>query len=653
MTRTELPSPISDQTDFRCGITRGALWLGILTIAIGTLLIYLPAIRAGFIWDDPDYVINNSTLRSIDGLIEMWTQPRSLPQWYPLVHTTYWIEYHLWGLWPTGYHVDNVLLHIVSSLLLWRLLRMMNVPGAWLAAAIFAVHPVQVESVAWITERKNVLSGVFYFLSIITYLRWDAARGAPAPQRRKNLYYLSLLLFVAALLSKTVVATLPATLLVIFWWKRGTIRWRDVRPLIGFFVLGIGLGLLTAYLEVHKVGARSDKIIELNLTPIDRILIAGRAVCFYASKLVVPWPLVFIYPQWKPIGPAIWWQWVFPVAVVAAIAVLLHYRNRIGRGPAAAVMIFCGTLFPALGFLNVYPMRFSYVADHFQYHAAAALITLIAALLCRYAGQMGRIVLIPLAILTALRTPDYHDAETLWRVTLARNPGSWMVHTNLGKVLVEKGERTGDESLFTEAAKEYDAALQLDPGIHDTHANVATMLARKGDDAGAIAEFEKALEIHPYFAPAYYGLGQVYQRQGKLDLAMEKYQKAIEISPDYPLANYSIARVLEQQGQTLAAIDHYRKAVAGMPEDADARYNLGTCLLRAQQFPEAVYNLQYAVKIRPDWAQAWTNLGAGQLFSGHPQDAIASFQRALAINPNFTPAQQGLARAQQAMQTPH
>jgi tetratricopeptide (TPR) repeat protein len=453
---------------------------------------------------------------------------------------------------------------------------------------------------------------------------------------------------VAALLSKTVVATLPATILVISWWKRGTIRWRDVRPLIGFFIIGIGLGLLTAYLEVHKVGARSDKIIELNLTPIDRILIAGRAVCFYASKLVVPWPLVFIYPQWKPISPAIWWQWVFPIVVISVIALLLLYRHRIGRGPAAAVMIFCGTLFPALGFLNVYPMRFSYVADHFQYHAAAALITLVAALLCRYAGALGRIVLIPLAILTALRTPDYHDAETLWRVTLARNADSWMVHTNLGKVLVERGERTGDESFFTEAAKEYDIALRLDRRIHDTHANVATMLARKGDDAGAISEFEQALAIHPYFAPAYYGLGQVYQREGKLDLAMEKYQKAIEISPDYPLANYSIARVLEQQGQTLAAIDHYRKAVAGMPEDADARYNLGTCLIRAKQFPEAVYNLQYAVKIRPDWVQAWTNLGAGQLFSGHPQDAIASFQRALAINPNFTPAQQGLAQAMQA-----
>jgi tetratricopeptide (TPR) repeat protein len=644
-----MPQPAADPDS---NLPRRNIRLGILSIVFGALLVYIPAMRAGFIWDDPDYVINNATLRSFNGLIEMWTQPGSLPQWYPLVHTTYWIEYHLWGLWPTGYHIDNVLLHIVSALLLWRLLRMLRVPGAWLAAAIFAVHPVQVESVAWITERKNVLSGVFYFLSLITYLQFDAARDAPVTQRRGRLYYVSLLLFVAALLSKSVVATLPATLLVIFWWKRGTIRWRDIRPLIPFFVIGIGLGLLTAYLEVHKVGARSDKIVELNLSAVQRVLIAGRAVCFYFGKLIVPWPLVFIYPQWKPIGPAIWWQWLFPIFVVVAILSLVLLRNRIGRGPAAAVMVFCGTLFPALGFLNVYPMRFSYVADHFQYHAAAAMITLLAALLCRYASQFGRIVLIPLAAITLIRTHDYHDAQTLWYATLRRNPDSWMVHTNLGKVLVERGEQTGDERFFIEAAKQYEIALGLDPNIHDTHANVATMMARKGDDAGAIAEFERALAIHPYFAPAYYGLGQVYQRQGKLDLGMEMYQKAIEISPDYPLANYSIARILEQQGDTLGAIDHYRKAVAGMPEDADARYNLGTCLLRVRLYPEAVYNLQHAVRIRPDWAQAWTNLGAGQLFSGHPQDAIASFQSALAVSPNFTPAQQGLARAQQAMRTP-
>src|SRR5688572_14862801 len=355
-----------------------------------TLIAYLPAFRAGFIWDDPDYVVNNATLRSLDGLRQIWFVPRATPQYYPLVHTSFWIEYQLWRLNPAGYHAVNVLLHALAAVLLWRVLKLLDVPGAWLAAAIFAVHPMHVESVAWVTERKNVLSGVFYLAAALAYFRssfglWGSGIGEdkdtavdssntrhPKPDTR---YSLSLGLFVCALLSKTVTASLPATILLVIWWKRGRITRRDVVPLIPFFVIGVALALNTARLEREHVGASGA---EFDFSALDRILIAGRAAWFYAWKLIAPVNLSFIYPRWT-IDDRAAWQYAFPLAAVALVAALFVLRHRIGRGPLVAILFFGGTLVPALGFFNVYPMRYTFVADHFAYHASIGIIVLIAA----------------------------------------------------------------------------------------------------------------------------------------------------------------------------------------------------------------------------------------------------------------------------------
>ncbi|HEY1628263.1 MAG TPA: tetratricopeptide repeat protein, partial [Tepidisphaeraceae bacterium] len=541
---------------------------------------------------------------------------------------SFWIEYHLWGLEPLGYHLDNVLLHILSSLLLWRILLKLELPGAWLAAAIFALHPIEVESVAWITERKNVLSLVLDLSALLCYLRF-----LDTPKNYRP-YAAALIFFLAALLSKSVVATLPAAILVIIWWKNGTLRWRDMLPLIPFFILGIALGLFTAYLEKTHVGATGEHVPELNFTIADRVLIAGRVIWFYAAKLIWPSPLAFIYPRWN-IDPHIWWQWLFPLTAIAALIFLPLTRKQLGRGPAAAAFIFCGTLFPVLGFLNVYPMRFSFVADHFQYHACIALIALAAAIAWRYAGIYASALLIPLIALTALRTPAYHDAQTLWRDTLAKNPNSWMVHTNLAHVLRADGEATGDEKYFTEAEQNYWRALELAPTIHDTQTNVGSILGRRGDYENALIHFQAALQIDPQFAPAYYGIGQVYQAQGKFAQATEYFNQALAIAPFYPEANFRLGIILEQQGNLPQAAEHYRKAVAGEPENAEMRYNLGTCLLRMQQYEEAIYNLNEAVRIKPGYAQAWFNLAMSQKRAGHDADALNSMTRALQLDPSL------------------
>src|SRR5688572_21356693 len=306
-----------------------------------TLIAYLPAFRAGFIWDDPDYVVNNATLRSLDGLRQIWFVPRATPQYYPLVHTSFWIEYQLWGLNPSGYHAVNVLLHALASILLWRVLKLLEVPGAWLAAGIFALHPVHVESVAWVTERKNVLSGVFYLASALAFLHFEETAE---PRRRWRFYAMSLLLFVVALLSKTVTASLPAAILLVAWWKRGRVTWRDLMPLIPFFVTGVALALRTAQFEREHVGASGA---EFDFTWAERILIAGRAAWFYAWKLIAPVNLSFIYPRWT-IDDRAAAQYAFPIAAIALVMTLALLRRRIGLGALVAVLFFGGTLVPAL-----------------------------------------------------------------------------------------------------------------------------------------------------------------------------------------------------------------------------------------------------------------------------------------------------------------
>lgn len=613
-------------------LDRPQAWPGVLVIVALALAAYLPALRAGFIWDDPDYVVNNLNLRDAPGLADTWFSPRTLPQYYPLVHTTFWVEYQLWGLNPFGYHLVNVLLHIGSALLLWKLLSKLDVPGAWLAAAIFAVHPVHVESVAWVTERKNVLSLLLYLASAYVLLfssEWRVSRG----------YWAALLLFVLALLSKSVVCTLPAAIVVVLWWKQGRVAGRQLALLVPFFIFGIAMALVTAWMEKHHVGADASRIAELDLSIAQRILVAGRVIWFYASKLVFPYPLVFIYPRWMSIDPTSSWQWLFPIGVIATF--LLLYRLA-RRGVLVAALLFCGTLVPALGFFAVYPMRFSYVADHFQYHASVALIALIAAGLCAAARQtspklVAPLVLATLTVLTWRQCRNYRDAETLWRATLAHNETSWMVHTNLGHAL-----RAKDPADFDGAELHYRRALELAPELHDTHVNVGMMDGMRGRAIQAIDHFTEALRINPEFAPAHYGMGQVFQREGRVEQAIASYRNALELEPGYPEAAFRLGVLMEEQANNDEAARLYRIAVTGDPENAEARYNLGAVLIKLRKFDEAIFNLKEAVRINPGYAQAWTNLGAAQLLSGDRGGAVTSFQQALAIDPTLIPARRGL-----------
>ena len=500
-------------------------------LVVLVFVVYWPALDAGYVMDDDINLQANPTLYSVDGLRQMWFEPDSVQQYYPLMHTMFWVESRLWGFDPRGYHAVNIVLHALNVLLVWWLLARLAVPGAWLAAALFAVHPVEVESVAWAVERKNVLSLAFALGSLLAYLRFDSPEAQPSqpPAAADWRYYaLSLVLFAAALFSKTAVVTLPAVLLVIYWWQRGRVTLHDCLRLLPFFALAIALGLVTMRQERYHVGASGEEAL---LSLLDRVLVAGRALWFYAAKMVWPYPTMFFYPRFV-VDSRVWWQYLFPLAALATPPALWSARRRLGRGPLAAVLIFAGVLVPVLGFFVVYYHRFSFVADHFQYHASVALVVLAAAgatllfghfvatrsgtsvLAAQRAALMGRAaavaLLLPLAMLSHRAAALYHDEETLYRDTVAKNPGSWVARSNLAIRLGELGR-------FDEALEMLGEALRIDATKPRVDFNYGKILLDRGERRGlrpgeldeALARFRQASRLSPHWAEPYAGIAAV------------------------------------------------------------------------------------------------------------------------------------------------
>jgi len=619
--RSNKPAPRSAQPEARTGKRDAAttslsseakqrLLLSLLLIAV-TLVAYQPVWHAGFVWDDDLYVTQNAALRDLDGLWRIWFQVGAVPQYYPLVYTVFWVEYHLWGLQPAGYHAVNVLLHALAALLLAQALLRWRIPGAWLAAFLFALHPVCVESVAWVTELKNVLSAVFYFVAALAYWRFAAQPDVGGVTRRAwGWYAAALALFAAALFSKTTACSLPAALLLVRWWDRGRLRSADIVPVLPFFVLGAGLGLHTAWVERHVIGAHGT---QWSLPLAERCLLAGRALWFYAGKLLWPANLTFIYPRWS-ISAAVWWQWLFPLAAVGLVLALWLARSRIGRGPLTAVLFFAGTLGPALGFVNVYLMRYSFVADHFQYLASIGLLALAAAGISRQFGRIKArrpflepalcgVLLLAMGIVTWRQAGMYADLETLWRTTLARNPDCAMAHDSLGNIFL-----------------------------------------RRGQVGEAMAHFQKAVDLQPDDAFAHNELGTVFLQDGRVDEAIVRFREALELEPDRPQFSYNLGTALLQKGRTDEAITQFQKVLERQPTDAETHNGLGIAFFQQERWREAAAHFQAALRTQPDDARAHNNLGLALVHMGQLDEAVAHYQRALQIHPNSVETYNNLRR---------
>ena len=527
-----------------------ALVLGALTLAI-----YRPAWHGGFIWDDDRYVTNNHLLIAPDGLRQIWFSLAAPSQYFPLAYTLLRIERSLWGLDPTGYHFINIFVHLANALLVWWILARLKIPGAWFTAAIFAVHPVQVESVAWISELKNVLMGFFFLLTLSGWIEYvDPKDGA----RRQRFYFAALICFALALFAKSTACTLPAALLLILWLKQKPIGRRQIFEIVPFVVMAFGVGLVAIWWEKYHQGTRTL----VSLGPLERILIASRAVWFYLSKIFWPSNLTFIYPQWK-INPADPLSYFWLVLTAAAGALIYYLRRFVGRGPEVAALFFVTTLAPLLGFIMLYTFRFTFVADHYQYLACIGPIALASAGLVTL-GQpsqglrwsvaaLGAVVLATFCFLSVRQATMYRDVETLWRTTITKNPDCWMALNNLGVVQVEKGDVEG-------AMDKYQQSLRLNPDYPEAHYNLGNALLHQGRIDDAIRECEIALKLLPYEPDAHVVLGNAFLAKDDLDQASREYVKALTVRPDDANAHYNLGLVWQKKGDTERASREFQTA---------------------------------------------------------------------------------------------
>ncbi len=622
-----------------------------LALVIATLFAYHPVWRAGFIWDDDSWTTKISGLSNdFHGLLAMWCDPTALQQYYPLAGTTFWIDYQVWGFWPPPYHVENIFFHAAAALLFWKLLQRLEVNGAKLAGAIFALHPVMVESVAWVTERKNTLSLVFYLGALLAYGRltdfWKADGESKIaannkPSRRWEFYALAFFLFLCALLVKTTAFSLPAAILLICWWKRGRIRWRaDVLPTLPFFVLAAGLSGFTSWLEKHHVGAMGA---DWNHTFAERCIIAGRVICFYAGKLICPVNLCFIYPQWQ-INAASPAQWLYPAGVIGILAALWLARNRIGRGSVAAALFFVGTLFPVLGFMNVYAMRFSFVCDHWVYLSSLGFIALGASTMTRIFENLRRplmflvftaLLLSALAVLTWRQEGMYADAGTLWRTTIARNPEAWLAYNDLGAAMAQ--------SDVDKAIALFQKSLEIKPDYASAHNNLGNALITKGETNEAIAEYRLGLTVEPDDAKTRNNLGMILASEGQVNEAIAQYRAALKIQPDYADAHYDLGNALFDTGQLQEAIRHYQSALEIEPDFIEARFNLGNALFEDGRLDAAIAQYKKVLETKPDYIGAQNNMGAALMRAGRMAEAADQYRKALETRPQNIDALDNLA----------
>ena len=649
--------------------------MGLLVFGL-VLACYWPALRGGLVWDDAAHV-TRPDLRSWSGLVRIWSDLRATQQYYPVLHSAFWIEHRLWGDATLGYHLVNVLFHAASCCLLALVLQRLregrraqqvcapteradgNTGGrsagvlsplsasayanaAWLAALLLAVHPVCVESVAWISEQKNTLSLVFYLLAALAYLEF-------ADRRSRWAYGTALACFLMALGTKSVTATLPAALLVGLWWKRGRLGWRrEVFPLVPWFVAAAAAGLLTAWIERRLIGAEGGGF---DLSIAQRFLLAGRVIWFYLGRLGWPSGLMFIYPRWDVSAESAGW-FGYVGGALAVTAGLWLIRRRF-RGPLAGWLYFVGSLFPALGFFNVYPFKFSYVADHFQYLASLGIFAIaaagIAALLSRASpgvrigGRMSCAVLVAgLAVMSNLQSRIYRDSETLYRTTLDRNPACWMAHVNLATELAKSPARV------PEALVHYAEALRIQPDNAEAHNNLANELVKlPGRMPEALAHFDQALKSAPAFVEAHVNLANTLARlPGRTTEALVHYDQALRLDPGNVEAHFGLADLLATiPGRANEALAEYEQTLRLRQDYAEAHNNLADFLAKLPgRLSEALAHFEESLRLNPRLAKTHFNLAVVlETVPGREAEALGHYQEALRLDPDYAEAHNNLA----------
>jgi len=564
-------APANSASRFR--IILGALFIFALVLAVD-----LPILPGSFLIDDQRLIGSDNPL--VNGeftLRTIWFQTD-----FTLPTFVWWVERLVWGEHPAGYHAVNMALHALSAVLLWRLLARLKIPGAWLAAAIFAVHPICVNSVARVSELKNTLSLPFFLLSFLCYLRYEALalyaadlnQGGHQPQRGQATGWLtcSLVAFVLALLSKTTAVMLPPVLLLCAAWQRGRITLKDLLHIGPFFVLALAFGLMSVWFQKHQALAAAAATL-LPESFGERLAVAGRILWFYLGKTLWPANLNLYYPRWNVNEASV--MAYLPGLLFCTVLVLSWWlRRSFGRHVLFALGCFAVTLFPALGFFDSQFLTMWQVSDHLQYLSMIAMMALVGAALGSLPAGIfrgaGIAVLLLLSVLTFKRAQVFATPEGLFRDTLAKNPAAWPVQNDLGVILLKQGK-----------------------------------------DSEAMEHFTASLRYNPDNAGAHVNLGYLLARQRKFTAAGSQFRVALKLKPDDPVAHENFADALASEGRNREAILHFRAAIifqSRFKPKIEPRMKLAGLLYQAGEARAAVTQLRQALSLKPDYPEALNNL---------------------------------------------
>jgi Flp pilus assembly protein TadD len=584
----------------------------VAVIILAGVLPYLPALRGGFVWDDEPLITSNLLLRTPSGLGEIWAGSRTA-DYFPLTNTVFWIEHHLFGGNATGYHALNILLQAANALLLWRILLRLKIPGAFLAGLIFAIHPVHAESVAWISELKNVLSMFFFLISALFFFEIEDQRFL----NRTVAYSASLVAFLLALLSKTQVVFLPVALLLCAWWRNSPVEpkrkgkgnslrlQRAIVRTVPFFLIAIVFGLITIWFQNRGIGEE-----EIILGPFTRRLTnAGMAIWWYAKQVFAPVQLMAVYPQWRFDTPALR-EWLPLFAIIGGL--LLLWRRH-SRGLLLAFAYFIIALLPVIGIVRMsYARSGALVADHLQYFADISLIALFSAGVARlWSNGRHEIRIVTATVILVLfglmgsytwaRAGVYRDEQTLWQDNFSKNPNTWQGHNRVGQLLFKQEK-------FAEAAPHFERAVQLKPELADNYNLLGLVYCRLQRFEEGIAQYRKGLQLNegrPSTAQSvstatmrvnlanalsltgnsFSDLAQAASERGDVTAAqadtkeanarfteaIEQYENALAIEPEHPAIHRNLGILLSRLGRNEEAIPHLRKVLQLVPNEPSAR----------------------------------------------------------------------------------
>ncbi len=541
-------------------------------ITLLAFVCYFPSLSSGFIWDDDMYITGSPFVKAADGLYGLWCTTQT-PDYWPLSNSSFWIEWRLWGIHAGGYHALNLLFHIAVCGLIWCILRRLSIPGAFWAAMIFAVHPVNVESVAWIAQRKNVMALLFFLLSILWYLKaemymtiddsWPTRSRGGLRERATSpwfgWYWLSFAAFILAMLSKGSVAVLPVLLLGIIWWRR-RITLRDLARTAPFFTVAAILTLINIWFQRHDTS-----VIIRDAGFLERLLAAGGLICFYLYKAFLPLNLALVYPQWTvQTGDLLWWLPLGAVLIVTAL--LWLYRQGWSRPLLLAWGFFCTALLPCLGFTDVGFMMYSLASDHYQHIAIIGVITLTAAgwscwrmwasgNVRRTADVMAVVAVCALALLTYRQCDLYRNPIMLYRGSLEKNPNCWVMLYNLGATLFNANQPA-------ESIGYYLKAIKIQPNNFDEQVNIAEAYEKTGQLSPALEHYREALRMRPKTAKTHNNLGVVLLKLKRPQEAIEHFKEAIQVNPDFIEPYYNWALICADANQSAQAVLLAEKALS-------------------------------------------------------------------------------------------